>query len=150
MLKKSIGCVVIAATLAGCATGGPKEMGGGLIGGAAGALAGAQFGKGNGQIAMTAVGALLGAYAGSSIGKSLDDNDRRIANETAQRTFETSRTGQRSTWVNPDSGHSGDIVVTKTAGQCREFTQTVSIGGKKQEAYGKACRQSDGAWKVVQ
>jgi hypothetical protein len=33
---------------------------------------------------------------------------------------------------------------------CREFTQTVSVGGRAQEAYGTACRQPDGSWRIVQ
>lgn len=32
---------------------------------------------------------------------------------------------------------------------CREYTRTVWIGGREQEAYGTACLQPDGAWKVV-
>ncbi len=32
---------------------------------------------------------------------------------------------------------------------CREFQQTVTIGGKTEEAYGTACRQPDGSWKIV-
>lgn len=31
--------------------------------------------------------------------------------------------------------------------QCREYETTVSIGGKPQKAYGRACRQPDGTWK---
>ena len=32
---------------------------------------------------------------------------------------------------------------------CREYTQTFSVGGKKQTGYGTACQQPDGSWKVV-
>jgi len=32
--------------------------------------------------------------------------------------------------------------------QCREFTETVIIGGRPQKAYGRACPQSDGTWRV--
>ena len=32
---------------------------------------------------------------------------------------------------------------------CREFQQTVTIGGRTAEAYGTACRQPDGSWKIV-
>lgn len=32
---------------------------------------------------------------------------------------------------------------------CREFTKVVTIGGRAQNAYGKACRQPDGSWQVV-
>lgn len=32
---------------------------------------------------------------------------------------------------------------------CREYTRTVTIGGKITEAYGTACLQPDGSWKIV-
>lgn len=31
--------------------------------------------------------------------------------------------------------------------ECREYQTTVTIDGKPQKAYGKACRQPDGTWK---
>jgi hypothetical protein len=32
---------------------------------------------------------------------------------------------------------------------CREFQQTITVGGTAQEAYGTSCLQPDGSWKVV-
>lgn len=32
---------------------------------------------------------------------------------------------------------------------CREYTRTVSIGGRLQDAYGTACLQPDGSWMIV-
>ncbi|HZT52258.1 MAG TPA: hypothetical protein VFA22_10015 [Stellaceae bacterium] len=32
---------------------------------------------------------------------------------------------------------------------CREFQRTVEIGGKRQNAYGIACRQPDGSWRIT-
>ena len=32
---------------------------------------------------------------------------------------------------------------------CREFQQTITVGGSPQEAYGTTCLQPDGSWKVV-
>ena len=32
---------------------------------------------------------------------------------------------------------------------CREFQQTITVGGETQEAYGTTCQQPDGRWKVV-
>jgi len=34
-------------------------------------------------------------------------------------------------------------------GTCREFQQTITIGGTTQEAYGTTCLQPDGSWKVT-
>jgi surface antigen len=33
--------------------------------------------------------------------------------------------------------------------ECREFQQTIMIGGQPQKAYGTACHQPDGTWKIV-
>lgn len=32
---------------------------------------------------------------------------------------------------------------------CREYTETVTVAGKKQQGYGTACMQEDGSWKVM-
>ena len=35
------------------------------------------------------------------------------------------------------------------AGDCQEFGSAVTIDGRKQQVFGRACRQADGHWKVV-
>ncbi len=133
---------------------GTKETLGGLGGAALGGLAGAQVGSGSGQLAATAVGALLGFFIGSEVGKSLDKADQLYAERTAGQALESNPTGQSSGWTNPDSGNSGTITPTRTSysdsGQpCREYQQTVTIDGKTERAYGRACRQPDGSWKIA-
>ena len=32
---------------------------------------------------------------------------------------------------------------------CREYQQTVEIGGQRQNSYGTACQQPDGSWKIL-
>lgn len=32
---------------------------------------------------------------------------------------------------------------------CREYQRNVVVGGHREESYGTACRQPDGAWKIV-
>ena len=56
--------------------------------------------------------------------------------------------------MNPDTGNSGPITPTKyyqnSAGQpCREYTQTVEVSGRSETAYGTACRDASGAWRLV-
>lgn len=100
-------------------------------------------------------GGVAGAALGSSIGKSLDRADKIAMNNARYNALENSRSGERSTWHNPDTGHSGTYTPRRakqdsTSGKyCREFQQTVTIGGELQEAYGKACRQRDGSWKII-
>jgi hypothetical protein len=36
-----------------------------------------------------------------------------------------------------------------TNGYCREFQSTIKIGNRAQPAYGTACQQPDGTWKVI-
>ena len=150
---KVLACTVLAVfVLSACETAGPKTGIGAMTGAAAGGLIGAAAGGGTTGIIG---GVLLGGLLGGALGNALDQRDRRLANEAYQHSLESGRTGSASTWRNPDSGHSGTITPTRTyqdaGGQhCREFQQTVTVGGEVEEAYGTACRQPDGSWKIVQ
>ncbi len=148
-----IPCLVVSGLLlSGCQN--PKQTGGAILGTVAGGVLGSNVGKGKGRLAATAVGAVAGAIVGSEIGKSLDNIDRMAMRRTTQTALEKSKSGQVSTWSNPDSGNSGTITARPAyknqAGRyCREYQQTVTIGGQTESAYGTACRQPDGTWKIV-
>jgi surface antigen len=142
--------------LAGCAGSGygDKQIAGSLLGAAGGAVVGSQIGGGSGRLAATAVGTLVGALAGSAVGQSLDNVDRLHAGRAQYAALESAPVGQTIAWSNPDSGHHGSVTPTRTwqAGggrYCREYQQTVVVGGQPQSAYGTACRQPDGSWQVV-
>ena len=141
--------------LAGCdSMGGPKQTGGTLVGAGTGALIGSQIGKGDTRLAAVAIGTLLGGIVGSEVGKSLDRADRLEMANTTNHTLETYPTGSQAEWRNPDSGNYGTVTPTRTYQRedgtyCREFQQTVYVGGQMEEAYGTACRQSDGTWRIV-
>ncbi len=131
-----------------------KQTGGTLIGAGLGALTGSQIGGGRGKLAAVAIGALAGAYLGSEVGKSLDRADKLAMRRTSQNALEGNRSGQSSSWAHPDTGHRGPVTPTRTyrtaAGEnCREYQQTVTIDGKTEQAFGRACRQPDGSWKIV-
>lgn len=144
-----------ALALAACTeTTGQKQGLGTLLGAVAGGVAGAQVGKGRGKLVATGVGAALGALIGNEIGKSLDRADQLALQHTTQESLETAPVGMTSTWHNPDSGNRGTVTPTQTYRQsdgtyCREFTQTVTIGNRTEEAYGTACRQPDGSWQII-
>ncbi|MBY0501262.1 MAG: glycine zipper 2TM domain-containing protein [Alphaproteobacteria bacterium] len=153
MKTKIIASSLLVATLAtGCEN--PKQAIGTLGGGALGAWAGSTIGSGRGQIVATAVGAVAGALAGGYIGQQLDQADRAKAERTYQSALESSPVGKTAQWRNPDSGNYGTITPVKTyqgpQGYCREFQQTVTIGGRTERAYGTACRQPDGSWQLIQ
>ena len=148
---------VFLAVLGGCASEthrGEREVSGGLAGAALGGLLGAQFGSGSGQLAGTAIGVLIGTLVGSEIGHSMDEVDRMRANQAVVKSH-SAPLGEKITWNNPESGHRGTITPTRdgysdSGSYCREFYQTVDIGGRTEEAYGVACRQPDGTWRIVQ
>ncbi len=154
-MKKFIIPVLISGiALSGCISGNEKQTMGTLLGGAGGAALGSQFGKGKGKLVGVALGSLAGSCIGGSIGKNMDDTDTLKANKTAQHTLESAQVNQTSSWRNPDTGHTGTFTPTNTyqtnTGQyCREYQQTVTVGGKMQEGYGTACRQPDGSWKII-
>jgi surface antigen len=152
-----VGAVLILTfAFAACTTDpGPKETGGTVVGAVAGGLLGSTIGRGSGKVAAIAVGAVLGGIIGSEVGRSLDRADRAYMHRTTQRSLEYGRTGESSEWVNPDNRHGGTVTPTRTlppepgqTGPCREFQQTVNIGGRSEQAYGTACRQADGSWKI--
>ncbi len=146
--------LALAFSLSACADAGPKQTAGTLLGAALGGLAGSQIGKGSGKSAAVGAGVLLGGLLGSEAGKSLDKADRLYAQQTAQKSLERAPTGTRSSWNNPDSGHSGTFTPVRTfrtaQGQdCREYETTVTIDGRTETVYGIACREAGGNWTLV-
>jgi surface antigen len=128
----------------------PKAFLGGAGGAAAGGLIAAAAGGGAAGIVG---GVLIGGLLGGAIGNHLDQKDKELAARNAQLSLESARTGQTSTWRNPDNGHSGTITPTRTyqspsGAYCREYQQQITVGGEKQQSYGTACRQPDGSWKI--
>jgi surface antigen len=157
--KIVIAAVALAAMTAACAQNGgqygTKRVVGGLGGAALGGWAGSTIGGGTGQLAATAAGVLIGALVGSEIGRTMDELDEQKA-ERAYTQATTAPVGQTISWSNPNTGNYGTVTPTRegtkqASGEyCREFQQTVVIGGKQEEAYGVACRKPDGQWEIQQ
>ncbi len=126
-----------------------------LAGAIGGGVIGHNIGGGAGQTVATIGGTLLGAYLGNQIGSSLDAADRAAYNSASQRALETAQPGQSLPWTNPQSGNSGTITPKNQyknaqGDYCREYNQTIKVGGKTEKGYGTACRQPDGSWKIVE
>lgn len=157
MLRKSLlATLALSVLLAGCQAEnmGTKEGVGTLGGAAVGGLLGSRVGKGSGRLAATAAGVVLGGWLGNEIGASLDKADRMEMGRAETRAY-SAPVGQQITWNNPQSGNSGTITPTRDGydqggAYCREFQQTITVGGQKQQGYGRACQQPDGSWKIVQ
>jgi len=147
MQTAAAAALVLCLGTAGCATDGPQEQSGMVIGGMLGGLLGAQVDRPHRTTAIV-LGTLAGASIGGAIGRSMDETDRL---RTAA-TMESVRTGVSSTWHNPDTGNEYSVTPTRTyeagTGPCREYTIDAIIGGERQKLYGTACRQPDGSWKI--
>lgn len=151
---------VSALAVAGCetTTGGSgmtwnKQTVGTGIGALAGGLAGSQIGEGSGRLWATGAGVLLGSLVGSSVGSSLDKADMMYA-QRASAQANSAPIGEQITWNNPQSGNSGTITPVRdgysTGGRyCREYQQTVTVGGRKESAFGTACQSPNGDWEIV-
>ena len=126
-----------------------------VLGAVLGAKIGGSFDDSTGKILGASLGAIFGSVLGREIAKTLSEADLKRADDAAQDTMETADTGQTVTWSNPDSGNSGTYKPTSDAQQvdgedCRDFESTVIIDGEEKSATGRACRQLDGSWKIIQ
>ncbi|MCB1529942.1 MAG: glycine zipper 2TM domain-containing protein [Rhodospirillales bacterium] len=148
--------VILGLSVSGCETiqnSGDKEKVGAVGGAILGGLAGSQVGSGSGRLWATGVGTLLGVLVGSEVGRSLDKADMAYA-QRANYQAHSSPIGESITWDNPESGNSGSVTPVRegsdTAGRyCREYQQTIYVGGQQETGYGIACRQEDGTWEIV-
>ena len=127
-----------------------RELLGSLLGAAAGGLAGSQIGDGRGQLAAVAGGTLLGFLMGGTIGRNMDEVDQNCVGQV----LEHAEDGQQIAWDNPQTGAQYQVVPTRTVQgsdgrYCREYTATSVVSGRDQQTYGRACRQPDGSWKLV-
>lgn len=133
---------------------GPKEQIGAITGMIVGGALANDMAEGSKNEGLaTVLGAFIGGVMGQSIGSQLDELDRQMAQSAYKEALEYNRSDVSTDWVNPDSGNSGSFTPTRTytmSGRyCREFTQEITIGGRKQTGYGTACRQPDGSWEIV-
>ncbi len=127
-----------------------RELVGSLLGAAAGGFLGSKVGDGNGQLAAVAGGALLGFLVGGGVGRTMDEVDQNCIGQT----LEHAQDGQQITWNNPQTSTRYQVVPTRTVQRsdgryCREYTTTAVVNGRTQNTYGRACRQPDGSWQLV-
>jgi surface antigen len=83
----------------------------------------------------------------------LSQSDQRRAKRASLVAFETLPSGQTKIWRNPDNGHWGTLTPWRTyldavGRYCREYRQTVTLGGLEHRANGTVCRRGDGVWQI--
>ena len=144
--------VAVSLLVSGCAADGSmsKSDSGRAVGAVTGGILGAAAGRGRGRPAGAIVGAVLGGIVGSEIGRSMDRQDRILAQQAEFDAFERGRSGERVSWRNPDNGRYGEIVPMEGYRRgpldCRDYTHTIFIDGRPQVMRGTACRNPDGTW----
>ncbi len=150
--SKRIGVLLALASpiaLQGCASMDRADQGE-IVGGVVGGLLGSQIGDGSGQTIAIIVGSIAGSMIGRQVGERMDETDR--FNTAA--ALRDSRTGQGTTWINPDNGTRYTVTPTRTfdsgGAPCRDFRVDANVGGEpNQQVSGTACLQSDGSWMIV-
>ena len=138
-----------ALALAGCRANGSKEVGGTVLGAAAGGLLGTQVGSGRGQLVGTALGTLAGAALGAEIGRSLDNADRAMARWNEGNAARAGPAKRATRWVDPDD----DVAATidrrsAQAGHCRA-TRRAAAEAHRASAPRSLCGRGNGSWQVV-
>jgi surface antigen len=132
------------AALSGCGTASQTgNQNGGLLGLASGGA------SGDGKVATTIISAMNGGLVGGTVGAGLNAHEKRSALEAEYKALEYTASGQQVAWQG-DAGHSGQVVAAQPyrvgSQDCRQYTQTVLIGGASSTARGTACRNADGSW----
>lgn len=157
MLRRIVLVPVLAASLAACesdrydrtySSRSTSNETVGMLGGAAvGGLLGSQFGSGSGNTAATVLGVALGALAGREIAKSMSDDGRRRA-WNAER--DAVARNDVVIWDSPD-GYRGTVrpmssFTDREGRECRRYTHTVEVNGRREASDAVACRDRDGEW----
>jgi surface antigen len=130
-----------------------NEAIGTVVGAGLGAALGAHA-RGNAKAPTMILGALVGGAIGNRIGNRLDEASRERHQRVSYQALEHGRSYDTQGWYNPDTGARGSFTPrpayeTNRGMYCREFTQEIWIGGRREEGYGTACREPDGSWKIV-
>jgi len=130
-----------------------REAVGSVTGAVAGAVIGSRVGSGNNNVIGASVGTFVGSTIGREIGRGMDKADMERLYRAQQQAY-TAPIGETITWENPNTQNRGSITATRqgtstTGRYCREFQQTITIGGQQEQAYGTACQQPDGSWQII-
>jgi surface antigen len=148
-------CLAMALAVSGCAGEwyGQKETGGAVGGAVLGGFAGSLIGSGTGQLVAAGIGTLIGALLGSEAGRSLDHSDQLYHRQAAEQAH-WGKIGDTARWRNDRTGDSGSVTpirqgYDRSGRYCREYQQTITVSSRSETAYGTACLQPDGSWRIV-
>lgn len=121
-----------------------------------GAIIGGLLGNtaGRGNTGATLAGVIFGGAMGAALTSNMDCEDRSYAYRTYYDGFNSGRVGRNYDWHNPRNNHRGEFRVRSYYNdpygfRCANFSQVTYVQGRSYNATGRACRQPDGTWAVV-
>ena len=125
-----------------------------VVGALIGGLIGEAVGDGDHGDGAALAGVIIGGAMGAALTRDLDCDDRGYAYQSYYNGFNSGRPGSRHPWRNPHNGHRGDLRIDgyyrdPSGFRCTTFTQTIYIDGRPRTGTGRACRQPDGTWAIV-
>ena len=145
------------ALIAGCASDGTfgdngKTVGGATLGALLGGVAGAATTHGN--AGATIVGALAGGLIGGAIGAQSTSATAACATRHSPRRWSRAvmscaSGATRRPAIPARSSRSADTPKTANAQVCRDFNESYTKDGTTRTEQSRACRDTDGKWKVV-
>ena len=123
---------------------------GAILGGILGNAAGGRRDSGGATVA----GVVAGGAIGAALTSKMDCGDRSYAYKTYSDGFNAGRANATYTWRNPDNNNNGEMRVLdyyrdEDNFRCAVFSNTVYIGGRREEARGRACQQPNGTWAII-
>jgi surface antigen len=94
---------------------------------------------------------MAGLAARGSIGRSMDEDDRR---QVAQ-ILETIPVGTATRWQNPETSYRFAVVPVRAyrtdVGRCREYqVDRIGAGGRSEQVLNRACRRMNGDWRLTE
>ncbi len=125
-----------------------------IIGAVLGGLLGNAAGNRNNSGMTTVAGVFAGGALGAMLTSNLDCDDRSYAYRTYADGFNAGREKVTYRWNNPNNDRRGELYVDDyyddpDGFRCATYTQKIYIGGRPKEGTGRACRQPDGTWAMV-
>lgn len=108
---------------------------------------------GGGAVSSSVIAAMGGGLVNGSIGAGLSQGEKRSALEAEYKALEYTASGQAVGWKGDQASHYGEVVAAQPyrvgSQDCRQYAQTVHVGGAGATARGTACRNTDGSWSLL-
>jgi surface antigen len=147
---KSVFLAASACLVVGCSSSNTQSQNatiGAVTGAVVGGVAGSAIGSGAGTAVAVGAGIVGGALIGGAMGSSMDHSDYRQTNYALSH----SPYKKAHHWKGKNGTHYTVVPTSKSKrmygySQCRNYTMTASMHGKKEKVHGVACRKPNGSW----